>query len=175
MGHASRVRVLVVFASKHGATREIAEAIGTELSARGLDTDVSSMDAVVDLEGYGAVVLGSAVYVGRWLEPARRFVEAHLEALSALPLWLFSSGPLGDPLKPDDEHAVAIDEIVASTLARDHHLFGGKLDRSGLGLGERAIVHAVRAADGDYRQWDEIAAWARAIARQLREADTTSS
>ncbi len=107
------------------------------------------------------------MYVGRWLAPARRFVEEHRDALSARPVWLFSSGPLGDPLKPDEEHAVAIDEIVSSTHARGHLLFAGKLDTRRLGFGERAVVHAVRAAEGDFRDWERIEGWAAGIAETL--------
>lgn len=63
--------------------------------------------------GYDAVVLGSAVYVGRWLEPARELVDAHAEELAARPTWLFSSGPIGDPPKPEADDAVQIAEIAA--------------------------------------------------------------
>ena len=167
------MKVLVAAASKHGATLEIAEAIGRGLRERGLDVEVRDIDADGGLGEVDACVLGSAVYVGRWLGPARQFVDANAEALSAIPTWLFSSGPLGDPLKPDEEHAVDVAEIVAATRSREHRLFAGALDRGKLGFGERAVVMAVRAADGDYRDWDEIDAWAGEIAASLD--DPTSS
>jgi menaquinone-dependent protoporphyrinogen oxidase len=166
------MRVLVAAASKHGATHEIAAAIGRELEEQGLDVEVKDIDDIEDLGRYDAHVLGSAVYVGQWLASARHFVEANANALSAAPAWLFSSGPLGDPLKPDEEHAVNVDEIVAKTAARDHRLFAGKLDKGRLGFGERAVVLAVRAADGDYRDWDEIRAWAKGIADAVRGTET---
>jgi menaquinone-dependent protoporphyrinogen oxidase len=112
-------------------------------------------------------VLGSAVYVGRWLEPARELVEAHADALTERPTWLFSSGPLGDPPKPEADDAVQIGEIAERVNARDHRLFAGRLDRKLLGFGERAVVLAFRAPEGDFRDWDEIAAWAREIAASL--------
>ena len=59
-----QMNVLVAGASKHGATREIAEAIGRELEARGLAVEVSAVDDVRDLTDFDACVLGSAVYVG---------------------------------------------------------------------------------------------------------------
>ena len=64
--------VLVAAASKYGATAEIAEAIGRGLRETGVAADVRPVEQVGDLSGYTEVVLGSAVYVGRWLEPARR-------------------------------------------------------------------------------------------------------
>jgi len=87
--------VLVAVASKHGATQEIAEAIGRVLAERGVGADVMRVDDVTDATGYEAVVLGSAVYMGNWLEPARRFVEDHADELAAQPTWLFSSGRPG--------------------------------------------------------------------------------
>lgn len=171
-GILTHMRVLVAAASRHGATHEIAAAIGRELRERGLVADVRDIDDVGDLGGFDACVLGSAVYVGQWLAPARHFVEANADAISALPTWLFSSGPLGEPLKPDEEHAVDVDELVASTGARGHRLFAGKLDRSKLGFGERAMVAAVRAAEGDFRDWEEIDAWAGEIAAALSSPTT---
>ena len=92
--------VLVAAASKYGATAEIAEAIGRALREGGVAADVRPVEQAGDLAGYAGVVLGSAVYVGRWLEPGRRFVDEHAEELAAKPTWLFSSGPVGDPPKP---------------------------------------------------------------------------
>jgi menaquinone-dependent protoporphyrinogen oxidase len=159
--------VLVAAASKHGATHEIAETIGRTLETHGVPAEVVRIDDVEDASGFDAFVLGSAVYVGQWLQPAREFIEQHAATLSVHPTWLFSSGPLGDPPRPDEEHAVRSHELVTATRAREHRLFPGKLDRSKLGFGERAIVLAVRAADGDYRDWNEIEAWAATIASAL--------
>jgi menaquinone-dependent protoporphyrinogen oxidase len=163
------MRVLVAAASRHGATQEIAEAIGRVLEEQGIEVDVWPIDEVETPATYDACVLGSAVYVGSWLEAAREFVDAHAAELAARPTWLFSSGPIGDPSRPDADHAVEIDEIFAKAGAREHHLFAGRLDKSLLGFGERAVVLAFRAAEGDFRDWDEVESWAREIADALRE------
>jgi menaquinone-dependent protoporphyrinogen oxidase len=89
-------------------------------------------------------------------------------ALSARPTWLFSSGPIGAPPRPDESQAVDVHDLVAKTRARGHKLFAGKLDKSKLGFGERAVMLAFRPVEGDYRDWDEIEDWARAIAGELR-------
>ena len=160
--------MLVAAASKHGATQEIAEAIGRVLAERGVGADVMRVEDVTDATGYEAVVLGSAVYMGNWLEPARRFVEEHGDELAARPIWLFSSGPTGEPPRPAEDQAVQIDPITAKTHAREHRLFDGKLDKSQLSFAERAVVLAVRGAEGDFRDWDEVAAWATGIAAALQ-------
>ena len=164
------MNVLVTAASRHGSTREIADEIGRVLRSEGCDADVRGVDEVRGVDGYDAVVLGSAVYMGRWLEPARTLAAEHGAELSARPTWLFSSGPVGDPPRPQPEEAVKVDEILAATGAAEHRLFAGKVDRGVLGFAERAVVRAVGAREGDYREWDEIRAWAAGIAESLRPA-----
>lgn len=165
------MKALVAAASKYGETQEIAAAIGRVLSERGFETDVLSIDDVPDLTDYEAFVLGSAVYARSWLEPARRFVEERGSELNDRPAWLFSSGPIGEPPRPSEQEAVQIESIVAATRAREHHVFAGKLDKSRLSFPERALVFAFRAADGDFRDWDAIAAWAGEIADALDATD----
>ena len=161
------MNVLVTVASRQGATKEIAERIGEVLSAAGLGATVEPVEAVGDVDRYDAVVLGSAVRIGHWIEPARRFVRDHGAALATRPVWLFSSGPIGNPPRPAGD-PLEIGELMATLHARDHRVFAGKLEKEGLGLAERAIVAAVRAEGGDFRPWAEIDAWAAGIAAELR-------
>ena len=70
--------VLVTAASEHGATAELAAWIGAGLAANGVDAEVRKLEEIDDLERYGAFVVGSAVYLGQWLKPARNFVDAHV-------------------------------------------------------------------------------------------------
>ncbi len=143
---------------------------GPHVSAEaGVASDVRRVEDVDGLDRYDAVVLGSAVYLGNWMDAAKRFVEAHKEALAARTVWLFSSGPLGDPPHPTQEHAVQIGEIAALTGAREHRLFTGRLEKHRLSFGERTVVRAVRAPEGDFRDWDDVAEWSRAIAHALEQ------
>jgi menaquinone-dependent protoporphyrinogen oxidase len=161
------MNVLVTVASKHGATTQIAEAIARALAKADIGAEVVAPDAVRSLKGFDAVILGSAVYAGRWLDEAKRFVEREAPALAERPVWLFSSGPIGDPPKPEEE-AIDVAPIRAVTGARDHRIFAGLLDKSRLGFGERAIVKVVRAEEGDYRPWPEIEDWVAGIAATLK-------
>ena len=157
------MRMLVAVASKHGATSEIAHHIGETLAGDGIDVTVAAADEVSDLPAYQAVILGSAVYAGHWMKEAKD-LAAEIAAADPIPkVWLFSSGPVGDPPKPDED-PVDVAEIVTNLAASEHRLFAGKIDKSTLGFGERAIVTALRATEGDFRDWEEIAAWAREIA-----------
>jgi menaquinone-dependent protoporphyrinogen oxidase len=95
--------------------------------------------------------------------------ETEASAWSARPVWLFSSGPVGDPLKPEEE-PVDVAAIAAATGARDHRLFAGKIDKHGLSFAERAVVVALRSPAGDYRDRAAIDAWAAGIADALSTA-----
>jgi menaquinone-dependent protoporphyrinogen oxidase len=165
------MRVLVASASRYGATHEIADAVGATLRAAGLEVEVRHADEVSGFADFDAAVLGSAVYMGRWLEPARALVDLRAPALAGIPTWLFSSGPIGDPPKPAEDKAVQIDEIVEATGARGHVVFSGRLDKSAMRFGDRAVVTALRSPDGDFRDWDAIASWASGIAEDLGRSE----
>ena len=147
--------VLVTYASRHGATTEIAEALGRDLRSRGIDADVRSADEVDGVSSYDAVVLGSAIYMGKWLPDALRVAEQ----CDGRPTWLFSSGPIDG--KPDGSPP----EVPVAS--RDHRVFGGKLDRGALSFGERTITRFVKAPDGDYRDFAAVADYADAIAQSI--------
>jgi menaquinone-dependent protoporphyrinogen oxidase len=166
------LRVLVTAASRHGATQEIAAAIASGLAespagrTAGLTAVVLPIEQHTDPGGFAAVILGSAVYAGRWLEPARTYAAIRAGGLRQRPVWLFSSGPVGHPpFPPDEPHDVA--PLLQLTGAREHRVFPGRLDKARLGFGERAMVTAMRAPLGDFRDWADIRAWADAIAAEL--------
>lgn len=166
-GNTATRRVLVSAGSKHGATAHIADRIGDILAARGLEVTVARPEQVDRVEGYHTVVLGSAVYAGRWQKEARDLAGRVAVCDPRPEVWLFSSGPVGDPPKPEED-PVDVAEIVAATEARQHRVFAGRIDRSVLGFGERAILTALRAPEGDFRDWEEIGEWAERIADDIQ-------
>jgi menaquinone-dependent protoporphyrinogen oxidase len=170
------MRVLVSTAGKHGSTGEIATRIAEKLRA-GLSADVVvdvlAAAEVGEATSYDAVVLGSAVYMGRWLADARSLAE-RIALLPPRPIWLFSVGPIGDPPKPVKDPA-DIGDLLSATHAREHRLFAGRLDRHGLGLGEKAVVMALRVADGDFRDWHAIDAWSTRIAAELTDEQSKTA
>jgi len=157
--------VLVAYASKHGSTREIAEAIGETLGEAGLAVEVQPAAEVRDLSEYGAVVLGSALYSAHWQRDANRFVRRHLEALRERPVWLFSSGPLDHSADLADlPLTVHVAREVDPIGARGHRTFGGRLLPDTPGVDESLLAtHRV----GDFRDFDRIRAWASEIAAAL--------
>ena len=161
------MKVLVTVASRHGATAEMGVQIADTLRSKGLKVDLLPPDQVVWLEPYDAVVVGSAIYLGRWLAPARDFVTEHADGLRRRPVWLFASGPI-TPAK-DKADTADTDTLSELISARDSRLFAGKLTREGLNLLERFGVRMVGSPWGDYRPWPEINEWAESIAKALEE------
>ena len=88
------MNVLVVYGSRHGGTRGIAERITQVLRAEGLMADVAPAGEATEVAHADAFVIGSGVYMGSWLKDAIEFIERNQETLAGRPVWLFSSGPL---------------------------------------------------------------------------------
>lgn len=184
-------RVLVVYGSRHGGTRGIAERIGDVLRSEGLDAEVADANGIAaDVASADGVVVGSGVYMGSWLREAVAFIERNEASLATRPLWLFSSGPLvgstakksaggalEDALGPADGPGSGgrkkIAELSAITHPRDHQVFNGAFDPDDppRTIAERFVRLMPMSKGilpaGDFRDWEAIEAWAREIAGQL--------
>lgn len=169
-------KVLVAYASKYGATAEIAQKVGQVLGQAGLTVDVLPAHRVRSLDGYTAVVLGSAVYIGLWRKEVVKFLATYEKELAQRQLWLFSSGPAGegavDDLMdgwrlPKSQQAIA-DRIQPRGIT----VFHGKVDPNKLNFIEKWMLNNVHSPIGDYRDWPSIAAWAEEIAADLKARDT---
>jgi menaquinone-dependent protoporphyrinogen oxidase len=170
------MKVIVVYASRYGSTKGIAEFIAEKLRQRRIEAEVQSADSAPDPGQYDALVIGSAVYMGHWMEGAVKYVRANSAVLKGRPVWLFSSGPLvlgpdissvQDPqLEPKE-----ISEFRDLIHPRDHHIFFGALNPSKLGLAHRMLrtLPAARAIlpEGDFRDWNDIEAWVIRIVESL--------
>jgi menaquinone-dependent protoporphyrinogen oxidase len=166
-------RVLVTYGTKYGSTAGIAEAIGATLKENGLDVDVQPARSVHSLDGYRAAVVGSAVYTAHWRGDALRFLSHHRDWLARHDVWLFSSGPVGEEDEDADEAETErwtkpkkVQELAAEINARDHMVFGGKVDED-RGFIRKKMAQNMPEEARDRRDWDAIAAWAAEIASAL--------
>jgi menaquinone-dependent protoporphyrinogen oxidase len=164
------MKAAVVYASKHGSTREIAERIAAVLRLEGIEADAFAAEEPEHLDDYGAVILGSAIYMGRWRPEAWRFVRHHRDRLTATPLWLFSSGPVGKGAE-DIAHASAplrVKRTAERLDAREHVIFGGRAPEGpDAGRIARSMAENMTPEERDARDWDVIESWARGIAAAL--------
>lgn len=166
--------VLVAYASKHGSTELIADAIGDALRRAGHDVDVRPVRDVRDLTRYGAAVVGSALYLGRWQGDALRFLRRQEASLAGMPVWFFSSGPLDDSAETAQLPAPrAVAEIAARIGARGHATFGGHLAPDASGFVEHLMIRGGRT--GDWRNFDRIEVWADAVAAELARGGVVGS
>lgn len=162
------MRILIATAGRHGGTKDIGdqlgEAIRSGLHDLGISAEVDVADAagLPGISGYDGVILGSAVYMGRWCKGARQLVKRSEPDLGLIPTWLFSSGPVDAGPTPDT--TTKWDNVP---WAMGHTTFGGRLVRADLSPMERFIVRMLRAKDGDARSPADIAAWADTICGAL--------
>jgi menaquinone-dependent protoporphyrinogen oxidase len=174
------MNVLVVHASRHGATAGIAERIAAALRATGLRAEARPVAEIRDLAPYDAVVLGGAHYMFHWLKDATAFARRHRAEREQRPVWLFSSGPLGTDRVDEEGHDVLeatrpkeFDELTDMLHPRGEQVCFGAFDPDSppIGLGERMVRHMHAAQDatpaGDFRDWPAIDAWATAISAEL--------
>lgn len=165
------MKVLVAYATHLGSTHGIAERIAETLKAEGIGVRLESVDHLgLITDEFDAFVIGSAVHAGHWLKPATEFLDLNRDVLARKPVWLFSSGPIGEKAvrmpQPDPKE---LNHFRDYLTPRDHVVFAGAFDRTVAdergGLLERAVNRFI--PEGDYRDWPKIEAWARSIAGQL--------
>jgi menaquinone-dependent protoporphyrinogen oxidase len=178
-------RVLVVHASRHGATAGIAERIGATLRTQGIDAVVTPAADLPDPRAFDAVVVGGGVYMGSWVKEGTDYLDRYALTLATRPTWLFSSGPLpgstavekalGPADGPGSGGRKKIDAASSVIHPREHRVFQGAYDPKDppKAMAER-LVRMMPASKGllppgDFREWDRIEAWAREIAGALRE------
>ena len=143
------MKVLITAATKHGATGEIAQVIGDALRQRGWTRRCSSPSRSTASTATTRWCWAAPSTPAIGWKPAQELVARCGDALAARPVWLFSSGPVGDPPKPEED-PVDVAEVLAATRAREHRVFAGKLVRKQLAFPERAIVSALRVPEGDF-------------------------
>jgi menaquinone-dependent protoporphyrinogen oxidase len=167
------MKVLVAYASKYGATAEIAEKIGQVLRESGSQVDVSPVKAIKNLKSYDAVILGSAAYMFRWRSDAVSFLKKNQKLLAERPIWLFYSGPLGKgdalELVKGQRFPKPLKPVIDHIKPRDTAVFHGFINMDKLNFFERFAFKKSPAMQGDFRDWDAIISWAKSIAAELKK------
>jgi menaquinone-dependent protoporphyrinogen oxidase len=155
-------QILVASATKHGSTRQVAEAVAQRLRNHGLAVEVAwaaEVDGIATR--YDAVVVGGSLYTGRWHRDALRLLAREHDALQAIPVAIFALGP---KTANSDDIAGSRRQLDAA-LAKVPHIepvaiavFGGKVDPKVL----RFPFSRLPASDA--RDWTAIDEWADELA-----------
>jgi menaquinone-dependent protoporphyrinogen oxidase len=165
-------RILVAYATKRGSTAEVAQAVGDELGKTGAEVDVQEISTIKSVDGYHAVVVGSAVRVGKWLPETVQFIKNHHAALSKVPVAYFVVCITLSEDTPENRKTVLayldpVREEIPDVKPVEIGLFAGVIDMKKLPLMLRFVVNRVKAPKGDFRDWANIRQWAKRIRPSL--------
>jgi menaquinone-dependent protoporphyrinogen oxidase len=155
---------LVAYATRHGSTASVARAVANRLRRRGLEVDIAPAADIDSVASYGAVVIGGALYVGRWHRDARRFLRRHRSALAQVPLAVFGMGPVKQGQEDLDGAHEQLERAllhVPEVTPVDVAVFGGVIDPSTLHF----PLSRMPAYDG--RDWNAIDAWADTLVERF--------
>ena len=170
-------KVLVTYATKRGSTTEVAEFIGQTLREVGFEVDVQNVKQVKGVDGYDAVVVGSAIRIGNWLAEAKNFLKKHKARLSQVPLAYFTVCiTLAEDTPEHREEVAGYLKPVRDILpAQAEGYFAGFVDVDNLPFIFRMMVkQSEDIKEGDFRDWDAIKGWALDIKPLLLgEAETS--
>lgn len=162
-------KILIAHATKAGSTGEVAEAIAEELRSGGAEVDVRPANDVKKVSAYTAVIVGSAIRMGKLLSDATKFVKKHEKTLNELPVAYFV---VCMTMKDDTEENRRTVESYLDPMREvvepvDMGLFAGAINYSKLSFPARTISKAMKVSEGDFRDWDAIRDWTRQVHQKL--------
>lgn len=159
-------KILIVYASKAGSTAEIAARIGQRIAKNNTAVDVLPVGKAGDLDGYSAVIVGSAIRTGSVLPEALAFIEKNQAALAQIPFHVFvACMTLNEDTEANRKTVSAyLDPVRALVKPASEGLFAGVMNLNKLPLFEKLLIRMMKAPQGDFRKWDLIDAWAGNLA-----------
>jgi len=163
-------KVLVVYGTKSGCTAGVAERIGSALAATGAIVEVAPAEDKPDPAGYDGVIVGSGIRVGHWHAATKEWVAENADALKVRPTALYTVclTIATEPEKVDEVRAYTDPVLAESGIEPiDIGLFGGWFEPKRFTFIERTVLKAMKAPQGDHRDWDEIDKWVAGIAPKL--------
>ncbi|MDA8124866.1 MAG: flavodoxin domain-containing protein [Deltaproteobacteria bacterium] len=168
-------KILVAYASRCGSTGGVAEAVGQILCTAETAVDVRLIKNVKDLAPYQAVIVGSAIRMGKWLPEAAEFVKKHQETLVRLPTAYFMVCMIiQEDTAPKRTEALAyLDPVRKETPGIQPAgigIFPGAVDYSKLSFLFKTVLKAKGTPEGDFRNWPAVKAWAAGLRPALLDA-----
>ncbi|MDE4908957.1 flavodoxin domain-containing protein [Methanogenium marinum] len=158
-------RILVIYATKYGATEGIATAIAEGLQKHDRDVDVRNVKEIFDISGYSAVIIGSPIYYGKVLPELVTFASLHKNMLHEIPVIGFLSGYSLLDISPDKKQAAsaAFDPVREHIELRDIGYFAGKIAEEQLSFKDKTVMKITGVKPGDYRNMEAVYIWAQGL------------
>ncbi|MBN1166972.1 MAG: flavodoxin [Methanospirillaceae archaeon] len=157
--------ILVTYKTRTATTAEISQAIGNELTSMGHDIFISPIQEVSSIEKYDAIVFGAPVYMGHVEKELFSFVKKEQELLKTRPIAIFIVGIA--PVLPDKTGVLNLLDQIKKTLSPIKPvtvtMFAGRLEREKVSFVKRKLIDFMKVPTGDFRNWDEIRAWAQSL------------
>jgi menaquinone-dependent protoporphyrinogen oxidase len=158
--------VLVTYASKYGSTGGVADAIAKELCAKGVKADVVLIKNASNVGSYQGVVIGSAIYKGKWMSEAIDFVNKNQDVLRQMPVAYFLvCMTLSQPTERKRAQVLSYMDPILKAVPKIKPVgigtFAGALNYSNLSWLTKKIMESKGSPEGDFRDWNAIRAWAR--------------
>ena len=162
-------RVLIVYDTKYGATRTIANQMQDVLCASGAQVDMSLVKRIQDISTYDAVILGSAIISEKWRPDILKFLKAQEGALANKQVAVFIvCGLLGEDTAENRDIAQkyyvdgVLEKFPQVVPVGSAGLFAGVMDYSVLQPVDEFLVRVLFGKflpEGDYRNFDKVTQW----------------
>ena len=168
-------KILITYATRAGSTLGIAEAVGKTLVESDIQADILPVKEVASFEGYDAIILGTAVRMGRLMPEMIQFAKKNKILLSRYPVAAFAVC-LGMKEDTPERHPDAekyLDPLRNEIPLVSEGFFAGSITYASLDIFMRFLIKKmVKAPEGDFRDWRKIEAWTHKFLERL-EAETT--
>ncbi len=177
------MKALVVYGTRGGATKAIAEEIGKALAGQGYETTIKDARDTrgVDVKAFDLVIVGSSVWAGAWTGKAAGFLKGNQAALASRKIALFSSGLTGNDPEKTDEANKSMAKLASTYPALKPialAFFGGYMDFNRSNFITRLIAGAMKkefekkgidtSKPYDTRDFAAIRKWAEDVAAKAR-------
>ena len=165
-------KVLVAYASKYGSTGGVADAIGKELCGKDVAADVVLIKHANNISSYQGVIIGSAIYMGKWMSEAVDFVKKNKDTLCKVPVAYFLvCMTLSQPTEKNRAKVLSYMDPILKAVPEIKPVgigtFAGAMDYNNLSWINKKILKSKGTPEGDFRDWTAIRTWAEGLGSRL--------
>jgi len=165
-------KVLVAYASKYGSTGGVADAIGKELCGKDVAADVVLIKHANNISSYQGVIIGSAIYMGKWMSEAVDFVKKNKDTLCKVPVAYFLvCMTLSQPTEKNRAKVLSYMDPILKAVPEIKPVgigtFAGAMDYNNLSWINKKILKSKGTPEGDFRDWTAIRTWAEGLCSPL--------